>query len=213
MCNYYKCNLKVFDMRFQSAEHAYHWRFMKYLGMDEHALEILDARTPNEAKEILSIVPQCQHRDWYSIKLNVMKEILHAKPECCSLFQSALINSMGKYIVELTQDLFWASELPPRYSSSTNYYPGHNKLGHTLESVRSELIKEEVLPLLPSDATNEHDLIPLLVALLIILYIPCPQLVHGHDLNFHYKTVILRIAIIHYPYHKFQKQKRRSQDL
>ena len=57
MCNYYKCNRKVFDMRFQSAEHAYHWRIMKYLGMDEHVLEILDARTPNEAKEISSRVP------------------------------------------------------------------------------------------------------------------------------------------------------------
>ena len=106
MCIYYKCNLKVFDMRFQSAEHAYHWLFMKYLGIDEHALEILDARTPNEAKEISSRVPRCQHRNWHSIKLSVMKEILHATAACCSLFRSALINSMGKYIVESSQDLF-----------------------------------------------------------------------------------------------------------
>ena len=50
VCNYYKCNLKVFDMRFQSVEYAYQWRFMKCIGMDEHALDILDAQTPNEAK-------------------------------------------------------------------------------------------------------------------------------------------------------------------
>ena len=88
MYNYYKCNLKVFDMRFQSVEHAYQWRFMKYIGMDQHALEILDARTPNEAKEISSRVPQCQHKDWHSIKLSVMKEILHAKADCSSLLDS-----------------------------------------------------------------------------------------------------------------------------
>ena len=62
---------------------------MKYLGMDEHALEILDARTPNEAKEISSRVPRCQHRDWHSIKLSVVKEILHVKADCFSLFRSA----------------------------------------------------------------------------------------------------------------------------
>ena len=87
-------------MRFQSAEHAYHWHFMKYLGMDEHALELLDAQTPTEAKEISSRVPRCQHRAWHSIKFSVMKEIIHAKADCCSLFRSALITSMGESIVE-----------------------------------------------------------------------------------------------------------------
>ena len=161
MCNYYKCNLKVFDMRFQSVEHAYQWRFIKYIGMDEHALEILDAQTPNEAKEISSRVPQCQHKHWHSIKLSVMKEILHAKADCSSLFRSTLINSMGKSIVESTQDLFLASGLLPRYSSSTKpvYFPGHNKLGHVLESVRRELVKEDMLTHLLSDTTNGQDVI------------------------------------------------------
>ena len=160
MCNYYKCNLKVFDMRFQSVEHAYQWRFIKYIGMDEHAFEILDARTANEANEISSRVPQCQHKDWH-IKLSVMKDILHAKADCSSLFRSTLINSMGKSIVESTQDLFWASGLPPRYSSFTKpvYFPGHNKLGHVLESVWSELVKEDVLTHLLSDTTNGQDVI------------------------------------------------------
>ena len=49
MCNYYKCNLKVFDMRFQSVEHAYQWHFMKYIGMDEHAWEILDHGSHSKA--------------------------------------------------------------------------------------------------------------------------------------------------------------------
>ena len=155
MCNYYKCNLKVFDMRFQSVEYAYQWRFMKCIGMDEHALEILDALTSNEAKEISSRGPKCQHKDWHSIKLSGMKEILHVKADSSSLFRSTLIHSMRKSIVESTQDLLWASGLPPRYSSSTKsvYFLGHNKLGHVLESVRSELVKEDVLTHLLSNTT------------------------------------------------------------
>ena len=58
-------------------------------------------------------------------------------------------------------DLFWVSGLPPRYSSSTKpvYFPGHNKLGPVLESVRSELVKEDVLTHLLSDTTNGQDVI------------------------------------------------------
>ena len=37
MCNYYKCNMKVFDKVFQSSVLAYQWRFMKHLGLEDFA--------------------------------------------------------------------------------------------------------------------------------------------------------------------------------
>ena len=40
LCNYYMCNIKVFNMEFRSAGHAYQRRFMKYIRMDEHALRL-----------------------------------------------------------------------------------------------------------------------------------------------------------------------------
>ena len=79
LCNYYMCNIKVYNMEFRSAEYAYQWRFMKYIKMDYHALEILDAETPAKANEIASRIPRYLHRDWHKIKLTVMREILIAK--------------------------------------------------------------------------------------------------------------------------------------
>ena len=87
-----------------------------------------------------------------------MEEILRAKSDYYPLSRSALLNSMGKQIVESTQDLFWASGIPPRYSSSTKpeYYPGNNKLGYVLEQLRNDLIKESMTSQL-IDTTNTKD--------------------------------------------------------
>ena len=57
------CNIKVFNKEFRSAEHAYKCRFMKYIRMYEHVLEIIDAETSTEAKEIASHIPIYLHRD------------------------------------------------------------------------------------------------------------------------------------------------------
>ena len=158
LCNYYMYPLKVFNTQFISAEHAYQWRFMMYIGCDDHAHDILDARTPAEAKEIASRIPGYLHKDWHKIKLTVMKDILHAKADCCPLFKTALIESVGKQLVECTQDLYWASGLPPRFTESTkpDFYPGKNHLGHVLESVRKDIVKEAVLVAL-IDTDSQRD--------------------------------------------------------
>ena len=52
LCNYYPSHIKVFDMEFPTVEHAYQWRFLKYIGMDEHAQQIMETHSPAKAKEI-----------------------------------------------------------------------------------------------------------------------------------------------------------------
>ena len=79
--------LRVFNTHFISAEHAYQWRFMRYIGRDDHAHDILAAWTPAEANEIASRITGYLHQDWHNIKLTVMKDILHAKADCCPLFK------------------------------------------------------------------------------------------------------------------------------
>ena len=158
LCNYYMYPLKVFNNNFLSAEHAYQWRSMTYIGMEEHAFEILNAPTPAEAKEIASRVPRYLHGDWHQIKLSVMKQILHAKADYCPLFRSTLIESTGKILVESTQDLFWASGLPPVFSDTTKpeYYPGRNHLGQVLNSVRKDLVREATISaLIDVDSNND----------------------------------------------------------
>ena len=115
----------------------------------------MNASTPNDVKENSSGVLHGQHKDWHSIKLQVMKEILRAKSDYSPLFSSALINSVGNHFVESTQDIFWPSGLPSWYSASTKpeYSPEHNKLGHVLDPLRIDLIKEGLISQL-LDTTN-----------------------------------------------------------
>ena len=147
MSNYFLTHVKVFDQEFRSSEHAYQWRFLKYIGMDDLAESVLSARTPADAKAIASRVPMEFHKDWHTIKVWVMKDILHAKADYCTPFKNALIQSGETPLVECTSDLFWASGLSPHDTSMTDpsFYPGRNNLGRVLSQVRSDLIKEAVL--------------------------------------------------------------------
>ena len=131
---------------------------MKYIRMDEHALEILDAESPASTKEIASRIPRFLHRDWHQIKLTVMREILIAKSDYCPVFKSALIDSGGHDLVECTQDLLWASGLTPHLTDTTkaSFYPCSNMLGNILESGRRYLIKGTVLTSMTE--TDMHDI-------------------------------------------------------
>ena len=110
LCNYNPSPIKVFETEFPSSEHAYQWRFLMHVGKEELAREVLEAPSPTEAKNIASRVPRHLHRDWHSIKLCIMKKILHAKADFCSDFKEELLNTAGKRIVEAVRgDIFWSS--------------------------------------------------------------------------------------------------------
>ena len=134
-------------MDFLSSEHAYQWRFAKYVGMNELANEILMAPSPSDAKQIASRIPRHMHNNWHSIKICIMKQILNAKADCFPRFREELIQSEGKQLVEATRDLYWSSGLSPKDTQTTDisYYPGRNQLGRVLEQVRADLIKEALL--------------------------------------------------------------------
>ena len=76
------------------------------------------------------------------MKWHVMKEIFRSKSYYSPLFWISSPEQYGETYCESTHDLFWASGLPPPYSSSTKpeYYPGDNNLGHALELLRNDLI-------------------------------------------------------------------------
>ena len=57
LCNYFPCRIRIFDNKFSSSEQAYQWCYLKYIGMDELAQEVLDASSEKEAKDIASRAP------------------------------------------------------------------------------------------------------------------------------------------------------------
>ena len=87
LCNYYPCRVRIFDNEFSSSEQAYQWRFFKYIGMDDLAQEVLESPSAVEAKEIASRAPRDIPNNWHSIKVCVMREILHAKADFCEEFK------------------------------------------------------------------------------------------------------------------------------
>ena len=80
LCNYYPSPIKMFDKEFPTVEHAYQWRFLKYIGMDDHAQQIMETSSPAEAKEIASSIPRQLHTDWHAIKVCVMRDVHSSNP-------------------------------------------------------------------------------------------------------------------------------------
>ena len=93
-------------------------------------------------------MPRHLHKNWHSIKMCVMKDILHAKAHYCTKFKEELLNSGKNWLVEaIMGDIFWSSGLPPQVAETTKpaFYPGTNQLGHLLESVRFDIMKKAIL--------------------------------------------------------------------
>ena len=91
LCNYFPCRMRIFDNEFSSSEQAYQWRYLKYIGMDELAHEILEESSAEEAKDIASRAlrdTSDKHNNWNYIKVCVMREILHVKADFCEEFKS-----------------------------------------------------------------------------------------------------------------------------
>ena len=141
LCNFYEAKFFVYNSHFTSVEQAYQWRKMKLIGQEAYALEISKSKTPGRAKQIANRVPGNLLKDWHVIKCDVMRELLIAKVEQCSKFRTTLLKTEGKRLIEATNDMYWASGLPPYLSTTTKpeCFPGKNWLGRILEDIRDEL--------------------------------------------------------------------------
>ena len=133
LCNYYPSPLKVFGTEFATSEHAYQWRVSKHIGEDSLTHEVLKSSSPSDAKSVSPRVPRHLHKNWHSIKMCVVKDILHAKAHYCAKFKEELLNSGKNRLVEAVMgDIFWSSGNPSRVAEST-------------KSVRFCLMKEAIL--------------------------------------------------------------------
>ena len=148
LSNYYPCHVRMYNTSFRSSEHAYQWRFLKHIGMDELAQDVLQAPSAAAAKEIAARIPNSMHKDWHTIRTNAMRDVLHAKADSNQLFKTTLLHSAGYTIIESVRgDIFWSSGLSPSIAASTKseYFPGANQLGSVMTLVRDELMKEAIL--------------------------------------------------------------------
>ena len=111
--------LKVFVSEFATPEHAYQWRVLKHIREDSLAQEVLESSSPFDAKSVSSRVPRHLHKNWHSIKMYVMKDILHAKTHYCAKFKDLLNSGKNRLVEAVMGDIFWSSGLPPQVAEST----------------------------------------------------------------------------------------------
>ena len=76
LCNYYMFKISIYGHTFHSSEQAYQWKYTNYIGRNDLAQEMFTTKIPEKAKEIASRVPRQLQKDWHSIKICIMKEIL-----------------------------------------------------------------------------------------------------------------------------------------
>lgn len=116
-----------------TAEHAYHWGCLNYLGV-HGALEIVSHFNPVEVKKGAKVL----YKKWGPLppdtKLEIMKDVIAAKFEPLSFFAKRLEGTGDKIIIEGNwwHDNFWGMDYL-RPQSSENY------LGRILMDRREEL--------------------------------------------------------------------------
>ena len=142
LSNFDKCAVQMDDMNFVTAEHAYQWRACTENLQYDLAEKVYSARSPMDAKKLAAEVKDNNpNSHWNVIKYDVMRQVLQAKLDSNPSFQKALLETGDQKLVEGREDMCWGSGLPFNLTITTDpkYWPGSNKLGSILESLRAKL--------------------------------------------------------------------------
>lgn len=116
-------------LRFDTSEAAYHWE--KFPTNPVIQNWILHAPSAHEAFKIAQRYKSQQRGDWYSVRVNIMKLILHAKVEQHEYVYKKLLETGDRELIEDSwRDDFWG----------WGYYRnGKNILGKLWMEVREEI--------------------------------------------------------------------------
>ena len=141
LSNFYQCKVKLDDMEFQSAEHAFQWTKAQDLQEYSTAEEIYNARHAGAAKAISRDLNEKDVEEWSEHRgQQVMRQVLEAKMASNKVFYDAVLSTGSSTIAEATSDKLWACGLPPDTAVVTkpSFFPGKNKLGLLMMEIRNE---------------------------------------------------------------------------
>ena len=142
LSNFDKCTVEMDGMKFMTSEHAYQWRACTEALREDLAEKVISTKFPIDAKNIAAeIKSDDPNSHWNVIKYDVMREVLQAKIDSSATFRDALLDTGDMKLAEGREDMIWGSGLTFSHTITTKpeYWPGSNKLGSILESLRSML--------------------------------------------------------------------------
>lgn len=129
LSNFSAFNLSWKNLRFDTAEHAYHWE--KFPDAPNVRLGIELARSAHEAFQLAQANKNRRRLDWDDVKVDIMLNILHAKADQHEYVRRKLLETGDRELVEDSwRDDYWGWG-PNR--------DGQNMLGKLWMQVRGNL--------------------------------------------------------------------------
>ncbi len=129
LSNFFRCELQVFDKKYDSAEAAYqHFKALDH-GCHNIAQDILDAENANDVKTLSHRITT--NREWPKKKIEVMMQVLTAKLEQCEPFRNRLAKTGTMGLIEDTPHEFWGRG---------SLGKGDNMMGVLLMKLREKII-------------------------------------------------------------------------
>ncbi len=141
--NFQTCNITHKGLIFPTTEHAFMWEKAQHFGDTQAAQEILNTKTPADAKAIGRRVKNFNVAEWSKVSEQYMFDVNLAKYQQNPQLAKYLLSTEMKTLVEANgkPDLIWSCGLyanNPRIEDSSKW-PGKNLLGKVLMEIREKL--------------------------------------------------------------------------
>jgi ribA/ribD-fused uncharacterized protein len=144
--NFYECKFVEGDNVWSSSEQCFMAKKAIFFGDRETFLEIIQSKTPKEAKKLGRKVKNFDEKAWSEVSFNMMYEAVYAKFSQNEDLKTLLLSEEyeNKSFVEGSPyDAIWGVKMywnNPKIDDENNW-KGENKLGKVLDKVREELKK------------------------------------------------------------------------
>ena len=126
--NYSALPVKYKGVIYPTSEHAY--QSAKFAHNKKIYNKIINAQSPSEAKRISNEYKGYERKDWMSVKLQIMSNIIHEKAKQHEEVRNKLLITGAAQIVEASADSFWG------HGKDNN---GKNHLGKIWMQIREAL--------------------------------------------------------------------------
>ena len=152
MCNFTRCKIKFADpyyvpleedpLEFTSSEQLFMWFKAVYFRDHSTAEEILNSRTPEEARKLGRQVQNYDDSRWNKVRVDYMKKAVTCKFYQNENLRKQLLDSKydGKTFVEAAYyDRIWGIGYNESEAEGNESHWGRNELGKILTMLRDEL--------------------------------------------------------------------------
>ena len=144
--NFYACNFTFKGLTFKSSEQAFMWCKARHFGDVNISIQILEATSPKQAKDLGRKVSNFNNEEWDKVRYDYMVEVLIAKFSQNPHLKDQLLSLSGKIAVEGSPyDKIWGVGLhwESKEILDEANWRGQNLLGKALVQVTQNLLYQK----------------------------------------------------------------------